>query len=302
MIKSKIAATVVGGALVTALVVAAGTTASARTSVTGADIAGSSITSNHIKDQTIQSRDIAADGVGGSELRAGSVGTSELSSAAKSYIASMAGADGIDGEDGAAGPKGATGPQGVAGPQGAVGPQGVVGDKGETGPAGNDGVNGADAFVASGSENFAPTVIQQIGGSWKSVNPAETSGHTMVGSVDLKAGTYMLAVNASYWKSSATTATPSLQLQVNSGVGDAWPTATYITTFTGDFPVGGKAGNKSYSYVLEQTSSGYAVVTLAEDTTIEVDAFGYNPESGYAGSGNFSVEASLSWVQVNAQS
>jgi hypothetical protein len=298
MIKSKIAATVVGGALVTALVVAAGTTASARTSVTGADIAGSSITSSHIKDQTIQSRDIAADGVGGSELRAGSVGTSELSSAAKSYIASMAGADGAKGENGA---------QGTPGAPCIDGTDGVDGAPGIDGTNGTNGTDGADAFVDSDTVKFGPTVIEQLGGSWRKTGTAlKAIGHTKVGTVELKAGTYLVSVNASYWKSSAlasdTTATPSLQLQVNSGVRDGeFPDKTYVTTWT-DFPAGGAAGERPGSGVLEQTSSAYQIVTLDADTILEVDAFGQNPGTGYAGSGDFSVIASLSWVQVGVQS
>lgn len=74
----------------------------------GSAVAASLITSADIKDQTVLSADIAADGVGRSELRAGSVDwSSELTQGTRDKIASLAG------ENGAQGPAGADGADGV---------------------------------------------------------------------------------------------------------------------------------------------------------------------------------------------
>lgn len=91
-------------------------------------VADNLVGSPDIKNQSIESWDISKDGIGFSEIRAGSVGWhGEMNQWTRNKIKSLAGADG------ARGPRGA---------QGEPGPKGDQGEQGEQGIPGRDGVSG----------------------------------------------------------------------------------------------------------------------------------------------------------------
>lgn len=177
---------------------------------------------------------------------------------------------------------------GVQGPQGPRGPQG---------PAGSDGQNGSDAFVMGDTERYPATTIENIGGPW-------STGHTSVGTVFVKAGTYLVDVNADFYKVNDTDASPILQVALRA---DA-PSVTGLTGYTAPFPVGGQSGldgtnspigDPGTPKGLEQTVSMHDVIVVPKGgTTLWVDLFGYNADQGSEGSGDFGAITRLSLIQV----
>lgn len=164
------------------------------------------------------------------------------------------------------------GQQGPAGPQGAPGAQGPAGPQGPTGVVGT-------TTTDLGSVASVPT-----GGSFVT-NATEVGA----GKITLKAGTYLLSLNAK--------ATPN----VSSGT-EVFPQFFVYdeaanASFTGDlFNVG------SGSLALNNTNidsyfSGSTVITLAHDTTLHVYAFGYD---GDRGAGSYTLDdLSVSATQIH---
>jgi hypothetical protein len=167
---------------------------------------------------------------------------------------------------------------GAQGQKGDKGDQGIQGVKGDTGPSGVQAIGNA-----TGSANLG-----HIGGSWG-------SGHTVVKTVDLKAGTYHVDLTGDFYKVLSTSATPVLQIQLNGA-------DHQLTGYTGAFPYnaaeGFGVGTDGSPNGLEQTAVATGVITLAADTTVEVDAFGYNPDRSGSGGGDFDVNATVSFIQL----
>ncbi|HEY3718351.1 MAG TPA: hypothetical protein VGL39_27830 [Jatrophihabitantaceae bacterium] len=164
---------------------------------------------------------------------------------------------------------------GVAGPQGPAGPTGAQGDP-------------APAPTVA-SVDVAGTTLPAIGGSW-------TAGHVNLGSKDLAAGTYLVAVTGDFYKAAHTDATPVLQIQVNG-------LAQQVTAYTGAFPADAAEGvglaADGTPNGLEQTASGYATIVVpAAGATAELDAFGYNPDRSGTGGGAFGVITHATFTKV----
>lgn len=129
--------------------------------------------------------------------------------------------------------------------------------------------------------------LKAIGGGWG-------AGHTVVKSVTLNAGTYLVSLSGDFYKTAPTTATPILQIQLNG-------TDKQITGYTGAFPYNAAeatgVGSDGSPNGLEQTATAVGVITVAHDgTTVEVDAFGYNADRGSEGGGDFAVNAGVSFT------
>jgi len=289
-------------------------------SLTGADIKNSSLTGADVTYGSLTSSDVKNGSLFGYDLRDGSIGYAKLSDYTKSKLKGATGATGktgATGQDGAAGPKGETG---AVGPAGETGPAGPAGAKGETGAAGKDGIDGKDGVDGEDGKDGAPgpqgipglpgergaqgddgvvgltefsksAVVANVGGKW-------AENHTQVGTVHLTAGTYLVSVNGIVGRSTADTtapyATPVFQVQVNKGVWTSDNSSDYqtVTAYTGQFPAQGAAG------VLEQNASAFGVITLTEDTTLTVDAFGYNADRSSAGSGEFTMNVDATFTRI----
>lgn len=161
---------------------------------------------------------------------------------------------------------------------------GTAGPKGDTGAKGDTGPSGVQAIVnKAGSANLG-----HIGGSWG-------SGHTVVTTIDLPAGTFEVNLTGDFYKVLSTTATPVLQIQLNGA-------NRQLTAYTGAFPYnaaeGFGIGTDGSPNGLEQTASVSGVITLASAGTMEVDAFGYNPDRSGSGGGDFDVNATVDVVQL----
>lgn len=156
---------------------------------------------------------------------------------------------------------GSTGPQGPPGPQGPVGPAGPKGDTGLQGPSG---------IVASVADNLlgSPATPMTIttGGSF-------VTNSTQAGTVPLKAGTYFVSISAK--------ATPLM----TSGV-QVFPQFFLYdeaknANFTGDLLNAGSGALESGGNTnIDSYFSGSGLITLPQDTTLYVYAFGYDSDRG----------------------
>jgi Collagen triple helix repeat (20 copies) len=155
------------------------------------------------------------------------------------------------------GPKGATGPQGPAGRMGPVGPQGPKGDKGNTGSQGPSGV------VSTAPTDLGGVTSVPTGGSF-------VANATEVGTVSLKAGTYMLNVNAKATPNVSSAVEVFPQFFVYDQVKNA--------SFAGDLFNVGSGPLASSNTVIDSYFSGSQVVTLTQATTLHVYAFGYDSD------------------------
>ncbi|MFT4081255.1 MAG: collagen-like protein [Nocardioides sp.] len=211
----------------------------------------------------ITGKDIKDGSVTSADVKNGTLGKADLSSATQKALAGATGAKGAKGDTGAKGAKG---------------------DTGATGPQGESGV------VATDTASFKNVTVEALGGSW-------STGHTTVGTVDLDAGTYLVAVTGDFYKAADTDATPVLQIQLNGA-------DTQVTAYTAAFPTGSVSGvdDDNNPSGLEQTASGYGIITLDEAGSVSIDAFGYNGDRGSEGSGDFAVNATADFVQVTPAS
>lgn len=135
--------------------------------------------------------------------------------------------------------------------------------------------------------------LSAIGGSW-------SKGHVPVATKQLAAGTYLVTLKGDFYKAQTTTATPVLQIQLNGG-------SSQLTGYTGMFPYDAAEatglGSDGTPNGLEQNASDYGIITIpAGGATVEIDAFGYNPDRGGQGGGDFGVIASASFVRVTPAS
>jgi Collagen triple helix repeat (20 copies) len=165
-------------------------------------------------------------------------------------------ASGKDGTTGPAGPAGVAGTNGTNGAPGATGPAGVKGDTGATGPSGVQAIN---------TSKLTTTASVPTGGSFN-------SKALQVGSIDLKAGTYLINLSAQS-EPSADTATgvqPQFFLY----------NQTKNSSFTGDLLNIGSGTLAPAGTNHDNYASGSAIVTLSSDTTLLVYGFGYDNDSG----------------------
>ena len=121
-------------------IVVGGTTATAASLITGADVKDNSLTGADIRN--IRTSDIADNAIRHNDIRNGTIRLADLSPALRTALAR----GGPVGPAGPAGPAGAAGPAGPAGAAGPTGPQGPAGPGGPQGPAGE---NGTDATISS---------------------------------------------------------------------------------------------------------------------------------------------------------
>lgn len=179
------------------------------------------------------------------------------------------GATGATGAAGAAGPTGPVGPVGKTGATGATGATGPAGLTGDTGPAGPSGPSGVVATTTATLTNTPQSIT--TGGRF-------AANATDAGTVNLKAGTYLVSVNAKAAPNTATTGAVFPMLAIYSGAA--------LPDFSNDlFNVG--AGSLEQfttgplpSNLIDSYYSGSTVITLTADATLHAYAFGYDADGG----------------------
>jgi hypothetical protein len=180
---------------------------------------------------------------------------------------------------GVTGPKGATG---AAGAKGATGATGATGPAGPAGPAGNTGI------IETVSKQFvtASTPAIKTGGSF-------SSGKTLIGTIPLEQGTFLITVNFEATPNAVTTGDVFPQLFVYNG-----PQAN--GSFANDqFNVGAGALENPTAAELSTDPinsyySGQAEVAVpAGGETLDVYAFGYDSDSG---AGSYALNSAVATV------
>ncbi len=208
----------------------------------------------------IDSGDVRNESLRGVDIKNGSLQAKELSKSAKQNL------------------RGREGPQGPAGPAGPEGPEGPAG------PAGADGADGA--ALADSFSNAQPATID-IGGSF-------TGRATELGTLDLPAGTYVVNGYGFFdtvAPDSARTDSARLMLALRGPTSAGNPFGDdYGTCFTGAFAPAPADR--------EATCTTARTITLAEQTTIRVLAFGYN-DDGSGTDDSFTAFADVSALKVS---
>ncbi len=152
------------------------------------------------------------------------------------------------------------GAQGPAGPQGATG---AAGSAGPQGPAGAAGPQGPSGVVATTTDDLGSVASVPTGGSFVANAPE-------AGTVSLKAGTYLLSVNAK--------ATPD----VSSPTGVFPQFFVYNQPknagFAGDLLNVGSGALATDNTTTDSYYSGSATIVLTQDTVLHVYAFGYDAD------------------------
>jgi hypothetical protein len=147
---------------------------------------------------------------------------------------------------------------------GARGPAGPAGAKGATGATGATGQQGPSGVVAATTTDLGGVASVATGGGF-------VANATAVGTVDLKAGTYLLSLAAK----ATPLMTSGVQVFPQFFVYDQAANAA----FAGDLFNAGSGALESGGHVtIDSYYSGSAVVTLASDTEIRVYAFGYDSD------------------------
>ena len=154
----------------------------------------------------------------------------------------------------------ASGNTGPAGPRGAQGPAGATGP---AGPAGATGAQGPSGVVSTQVTDLGAVASVPTGGSF-------VSRATEAGTVSLNAGTYLINVNAK--------ATPDVSSAI-----EVFPqffiyNQAKNASFTGDLFNVGSGPLASNSTTIDSYYSGTDVITLTQDTTLYVYAFGYDSD------------------------
>lgn len=188
-------------------------------------------------------------------------------------LARPAGTKGDTGAPGAPGLPGKDGTNGTNGTDGKDGVKGDTGDKGAPGDPASDVKGGADTLFAK-----AGTTITNIGGTF-------STRHTEVGTFTMKKGKWLTSLQAKFNRKTASPAgdpdvQPQLQLVCD---------GQYVTIM----------GNSiSPALDADLTGSGVNIITVTDDTTCTVNAFGYNSVRGLQGSGEITVDAAV--IATNA--
>jgi hypothetical protein len=162
----------------------------------------------------------------------------------------------------------------VTGPKGAQGAQGPKGDPGRPGPKGDTGAQGPSGVIGTATTDLGGIASVTTGGSF-------VTNATEVGSgVSLKAGTYLISLNAK--------ATPLMTSAVQVFPEFFVYNQAKNAAFTGDlFNVGSGALESGGNVNIDSYYSGSTVITLTEDTTLDIYAFGYDSDRG---SGTYALD------------
>lgn len=148
---------------------------------------------------------------------------------------------------------------------------GAVGTQGPAGPQGNAGATGPSGVVSSVVSTLTDAVdLVGTGGSF-------TTGKTLVGHVSLKAGTYLVSVNAKAAWASGNGEFPQFFVYNGAAAAD----------FSNDLFNVGSGPLAQGNATIDSYYSGTGQVTLASDGDLMVYAFGYNTDHG---AGTFSLE------------
>lgn len=155
----------------------------------------------------------------------------------------------------------------VTGPQGAQGRQGIPGPPGPKGPKGDTGAQGPSGVIGTTTTDLGGVASVATGGSF-------VTNATQVGSgVSLKAGTYLISLNAK----ATPLMTSAVQVFPEFFVYDQVKNAA----FAGDlFNVGSGALESGGNVNIDSYYSGSTVITLTQDTTLDIYAFGYDSDRG----------------------
>ena len=131
-------------------------------------------------------------------------------------------------------------------------------------------------------KTIAPAAITYLGGPY--FDPAR--GFTTLGSFTLPKGTWLVNTSAKFHRTVAGVAGSRPQVGLRIGQGTASPNwGTEVGT------VGGADISPGNGHDL--FGSATKVVTVAEDTTVGVYGFGYNDDTGVAGSGEIEASAEI---------
>ena len=183
------------------------------------------------------------------------------------------GATGPMGATGAAGP---AGPMGAPGPAGAIGPAGPKGDTGATGPAGPAGQNATLGPV------FTDTTLTSVatGGSF-------SLGKTLLGTLTLQPGTYLVSVNFKATPNAVTTGAVFPQLFVYNGPQADGSFANNLFNVGSGALEQATSAEISVNDVIDSYYSGSGVVTVTTAETLDFYAFGYDSDTG---AGSYSLD------------
>ena len=182
----------------------------------------------------------------------------------------------VAGQQGPAGPAGATGQTGPAGPRGYRGPAGATGSTGPQGPSG---------VVSTGVTDLGSVASVATGGSF-------VTRATEVGTISLKAGTYLLNVNAK--------ATPDVSSAIEIFPQFFVYDQAANASFTGDLFNVGSGPLASNSTTIDSYFSGSGEVTLSSQTTLYIYAFGYDSDTS---GGTYTLDdLSVTATQLNTGS
>lgn len=240
-------------------------------------VAAKLITGDDIKDNSIGAADIERNAIGKSELKDNLFETL---------------ASGGEGPAGPRGPQGETGPQGPPGPATAPGPSvpGPAGPQGPRGPQGPTGPQGPPASDLLGgvaaNETAGPTPIANVGGSF---GQFPTPRATLVDTVTVPAGTFLLNADGFFTSTAQTTGETQLMLALRVDTTGTGFGRDVGTCFTGDnSPVQGR----------DSTCHSSRIVTFTSPTQVQVLAFGYQNDTGSADSGKFNASSFVSAIRV----
>ena len=139
---------------------------------------------------------------------------------------------------------------------------------------------GQDVLGGGISKSCDPVVIAHIGGSFK-------TGKTLVCSLDLPAGKWMLNTSAFFARTAAGVAGTRPQLAARVGASD--------TVFGDDY---GTILGAEISPTKDRELTGSATKVVDGGVTVEWYAFGYNDDTSSAGSGDITAAADIVAVRV----
>jgi hypothetical protein len=170
----------------------------------------------------------------------------------------------------------------VAGQQGPAGPAGAAGQPGAAGPPGYRGPSGV---VSTGVTDLGSVASVATGGSF-------VTRATEVGTISLKAGTYLLNVNAK--------ATPDVSSAIEIFPQFFVYDQAANASFTGDLFNVGSGPLASNSTTIDSYFSGSGEVTLSSQTTLYIYAFGYDSDTS---GGTYTLDdLSVTATQLNTGS
>lgn len=192
------------------------------------------------------------------------------------------------GTTGAAGPKGSTGPQGIQGPKGDTGSSGTNGTNGADGATGPQGAQGPSGVVGIDSNQL----VSEDSSRSITTGGGFVANATETGTVDLKAGSYLMSLNAKATPNAATTGQVFPQFFIYNQVKNS--------SFNGDLLNIGAGALEPFGTNHDSYYSGYTIITLPVDTTLHIYSFGYDSDSG---GGSYQLDSlTLDTVQVNPSS